>query len=96
MCGLLRNGVRHAPFKCAPSSVFLCGLPRFLQTQADPFEADWDELERIDRQQNSAHRLVVNRTLVEDDEHDVAELLAVLEPHDAVLSVEWAWPLGAA
>jgi hypothetical protein len=56
----------------------------------------FDELERIDRQQNNAHRLVVNPTLIQDDEHDAAELLAVLEPHDAVLSVEWAWPLGTA
>ena len=31
VCGLLRNGVRHAPFKCAPYSVLLCGLLRFLQ-----------------------------------------------------------------
>ena len=31
MCGFHRNGVRHAPFWCAPYSVFLCGLCRFMQ-----------------------------------------------------------------
>jgi len=31
VCGLLRNGVRHAPFYCATYSVLLCGLLRFLQ-----------------------------------------------------------------
>jgi hypothetical protein len=30
VCGLHRNGVRHAPFWCAPYSVFLCGLRRFM------------------------------------------------------------------
>jgi len=25
-----RNGVRHAPFWCAPYSVLLCGLRRFM------------------------------------------------------------------
>jgi hypothetical protein len=31
VCGLNRNGVRHATFWCAPYSVFLCGLRRFMQ-----------------------------------------------------------------
>ena len=31
VCGFHRNGVRHTPFWCAPYSVLLCGLGRFMQ-----------------------------------------------------------------
>ncbi len=30
VCGLRRNGVRHAPYWCAPYAVLLCALRRFM------------------------------------------------------------------
>ena len=30
VCGFHRFGVRHAPFWCAPYSVLLCGMLRFM------------------------------------------------------------------
>jgi hypothetical protein len=31
VCGMHRFGVRHAPFRCAPYTVLLCGMRRFMQ-----------------------------------------------------------------
>jgi hypothetical protein len=32
VCAFQRNGVRHAPFRCAAYTVLLCGLRRFTHT----------------------------------------------------------------
>ena len=47
VCGLRRNGVRHAPNWCSPYTVLLCALPRFMPFAAWRVEWVSGEIDRL-------------------------------------------------